>query len=677
MNGFSIGVSALATSQKLLDLTGQNIANAGTPGYHRQVATLAPLDVGDPQGAGVIVTGVTRQRNDLLETALLNNTYESQDVSAQLDNMRQVQAYLAPGSGSLDTQISNFFNQVQQLAATPTDAAQRQVVLNTASSLATTLNTNVDQLRQLSATLDTTGANLVDNINNYAQQVADLNGQIQRATALHQQPNELLDQRDQLISKLSELVDVRVIPTNFNEVNVLAAGAPIVAGTQALKLQYSVGSDNKAVLVRADQASQGLNVTGGQAAGLLQVRNGDLPDLRGRLDTLSQALVQGVDEAQATGLGLTGPLTSSAGTRAVSDPTANLDAAGLAFPPTAGDLFVSVTDPSGARTLHKISIDPTGKTAGTVHSLNDLRDALNAIQVGSASPLQASVTPNNTLQITAANGYSFDFAGRLPSSPTSAVGVNGPGQVSAQVSGSYTGTSNDTYHYTITGPNGGTPPYTVGTTAGLSLNVYDGSGTLLNTFNIGQGYTPGAALPAVNGVTASIGSGTVQGTESFQAPVTANPDTGNVLTALGVNTLFTGSSASTIGVRPDLLLHPELLSGSRNGDTGDGSNFTKIAAVQDARTLANGTQTIGQYFASVVGDVGVRVQDLSNQQTAQQALGQQLSAQQQAVSGVDPNEELTNLLQYQRSFQMASEYINVINQTLGTLLGILPINTSG
>jgi flagellar hook-associated protein FlgK len=157
----------------------------------------------------------------------------------------------------------------------------------------------------------------------------------------------------------------------------------------------------------------------------------------------------------------------------------------------------------------------------------------------------------------------------------------------------------------------------------------------------------------------------------------ADPDTGNLLSALGVNSVFTGSTAATVGVRADLLSHPELLGGSLDGDTGDGSNFTKIANLQNAATLSAGTQTVGQYFASLVGQVGVRVQDLSNQQTAQAALGQQIAAQQQAVSGVDTNEELTNLLSYQRSFQMASEYIDVVNQTLNTLMGIIPLSTTG
>jgi flagellar hook-associated protein 1 FlgK len=663
MDAFAIGVSALQVSQKLIDITGQNIANASTPGYHRQVVSLAPIQTGNDTGDGVTITGIDRQVSGFLETALLNNTYESQDVTTQLTNLRQIQSYLEPATGSSGTSgagdigslLSNFFNQVQQLAASPTDQAQRSVVINTAQNLADTINSTSNQLSATSQSLDQTGANIVDKINKDAQQIASLNGQIQSATAQGQQPNDLLDQRDQLISNLSQLVDVRVIPNTFNEVTVMAAGAPIVAGTQSLTLQYQIGANNQAVLLRADQASQGLNVTGGQAAGLLQIRNGDLPQLRSQLDTLTQALVQGVDETQATGIGLSGPLTSVSGTRGVSDPAEPLSQASLAFPPSAGTLAISVTH-NGTRSLYQLNIDPT------TENLNQVASAISGIP-----NLTASVnTSNNTLQITAANGYSFDFAGRLPSSPT-----NVSGNIAAQVGGSYTGSTNDNYTFQVSGSG------VVGQSSNLSLNVYDGNHNLLNSFNIGQGYTPGSTLPAVNGVTASIGTGTLTGTESFQVPVTANPDTGNLLTALGLNTLFTGSSAATLGVRSDLLTHPELLSGSLNGDTGDGSNFTKIANLQNALTLDNGTQTIGQYFASMVGTVGVRVQDLNNQQTAQTTLGQQLTAQQQAVSGVDTNEELTNLLQYQRSFQMASEYINVVNQTLTTLMGIIPITTTG
>ncbi|HKI33795.1 MAG TPA: flagellar hook-associated protein FlgK [Gemmataceae bacterium] len=663
MSALSIGVSALQVSQQLIDLTGQNIANANTPGYHRQVASLAGIETGNNTGSGVTILSIDRQRNDLLDTAVLNNTYEAQNVSTQLNALQQVEAYIAPGAGGIDSLLSNFFNQVQTLAASPADQAQRSVVVNTASNLADTLNSTSNQLLTMNENLNQTGADLVDNINNDAQQIASLNSQIETATASGQKPNDLLDQRDQVISNLSQLIDVRVIPTNLNQVTVMSAGAPIVAGTQSLNLQYQVGANDQAVLVRADKSSEGLVVTGGQAAGLLQVRNGDLSQVSSQLDTLTAALVQGVDEAQATGIALTGPLTSASGSRGVSGPTVPLSQAGLAFPPTAGTLAISVTQTTGAnagtRTLYQVPIDPT------TMSLNDVATAISAVP-----NLTASVNPaSNTLQVTAANGYAFDFAGQIPSAPTNVQG--NPGNIAFQVSGSYTGTTNDTYTFKVSGSG------TVGVTAGLTLQAFDGNNDLLGSFNIGQGYQAGTVLSAVNGVTASVGAGTLAGTESFQVPVTANPDTGNLLTGLGLNTLFTGSSAATLGIRSDLLAHPELLSGSRNGDTGDGSNFTKIANLQNAQTLANGTQSVGQYFAATVGDVGVRVQDLTNQQTAQQTLGQQLSSQQQSVSGVDTNEELTNLLQYQRSFQMASEYINVVNQTLTTLMGIIPVSSTG
>ena len=96
-SALAIGVSALQVSQQLIDLTGQNIANASTPGYHRQVANLAGIETGNHIGDGVTITGINRQISSPLETALLNNTYESQDVTTQLNNLQQVQAYLAPG----------------------------------------------------------------------------------------------------------------------------------------------------------------------------------------------------------------------------------------------------------------------------------------------------------------------------------------------------------------------------------------------------------------------------------------------------------------------------------------------------------------------------------------------------------------------------------------------------
>jgi flagellar hook-associated protein 1 FlgK len=648
MSALSIGVSALDVTQRLLDLTGQNVANAGTPGYHRQVADLVMTTAGGAVGTGVDIAQVRRLIDDGLERAILGNTSDTQNVSTQLNTLQQVQAQLQPSDGSVNTLLSNLFNQMTQLAGSPDDMTQRQTVLSTATALTNELNSLSAGLQQTQAGLDSQATQLVAQANGLLPKIAQLNAAIQNAVATGNDANDLSDQRDQCISQLAQIADVRTVPGNLGQVNVLIGGTLVVAGDQAVSLQYNTDSAGNA-FVAAGGSSSALPLSGGQLAGLLAQRNTNLPGLRGQLDTLAQALVRGLDGIQATGLGLGGPLTVLGGQRAVTSVTAPLAQAGLAFPPQAGDLYVSVTNQAtGTRTLTKVTINPA------TESLQDVANALSAVP-----NLQAVVDPQTkTLTLLAQPGYAFDFAGRLASAPqTTAL----TGTATAQVAGSYTGTANDVFTYTVVGSG------TVGVTPGLSLEVRNSAGTLLNTLNIGQGYQPGSALPAVEGVTASLSAGTVNAGDNFSTTVVAQPDTAGILTALGLNTFFAGGSAADLRVNPDLTANPAALAASQTGQPGDGSNMQKMAAVQDSPLLSGGTQTPGQYYAGLVAAVGAQVQALTDQQTAQNQLAQSLSAQQQSISGVDSNEELVNMLQYQRSFQVAARYISVINDTLTSL----------
>jgi flagellar hook-associated protein 1 len=208
-------------------------------------------------------------------------------------------------------------------------------------------------------------------------------------------------------------------------------------------------------------------------------------------------------------------------------------------------------------------------------------------------------------------------------------------------------------------------------TPNLTLQVKDAGGNPVTTLNIGQGYSPGTALTVANGVTVKLASGTANNGDTFSIPVIAQPDTAGILTALGLGTFFTGSTPADLAVQPALLSNPSLLAGSRSGDPGDNSNLLRLAALHDQPLLANSTQTLTQGFDALVGDVATQVQQLTTQQTSQQAIGQQLQVQQQSISGVDPNEEMVNLMNFQRSFQIASEYISTVSTTLNSLLQIL------
>lgn len=656
MSLYNIGLSVLTAAQTGLSVVGNNLANSNTPGYHEQVVDLTeanPTTIGNVSvGSGVQVSDTRRQIDNLMETALTNQTYTLADTTAQLNTLQQVQSVLSPSSGALDANIETFFNQLNQLAANPSDTTQRAVVIGNANNLATQFNLLSSSLSQVQSGLDSQLNAAATDINSLSQRIAQLNASIRDASATGATPNDQLDQRDQLINQLAGDVGVQVIPTGLNQVNVLAAGTPVVVGDQSVALQFSLNSSNQAQFTAAGSSTP-LAVSGGKVGGLLAVRNQSLADVQTQLDTLAGTFAQQVDNIQATGLGLTGPSSFLSGTRGATSITAPLDQAGLAFPPQAGTLYVSVTNQStGSRTLSAVNIDPS------TQSLTDVANALSTVP-----NLQAVTNPQTgTLQIMAKPGYAFDFAGRLPSSPNTS---GYTGTATPQVSGSYTGSSNDNYTFQVVGSG------TVGVTSNLTLQVKDAGGNSIATLNIGQGYSPGTPLTVANGVTVQLASGTANNGDTFSTPVVAQPDTAGILTSLGLGTFFTGSKASDIAVQPALLNNPSLLAGSRSGDTGDNSNLTRLAALQTQPVLAGDTQTFTQAFEGIVSSVATQVQQLTDQQTSQQALGQQLQTQQQSISGVDPNQELVSLMNFQQSFQIASEYIGMVNTTLQYLTQVI------
>jgi flagellar hook-associated protein 1 FlgK len=656
MSLYSIGVSALDAAQSALNMIENNLANANTPGYHDQVMDLTeayPSQIANISvGNGVQVSDVRRLIDNPLETAITNQTFSLANTTAQLNTLQQVQTDLSPSSGSIGNDIEQFFNDIKQLATNPSDTTQRTVVIGDAQNLANTFNSLSASLTKIQNGLDSQLQNNVSDINSLAQQIAQLNGEILSASANGATPNNLLDQRGQLINQLAGDINVQVTPGNLNQVNVVAGGAPLVVGDQSQSLQYSIVSGNQGQVTQVGSSTP-LTVTGGNVAGLLAVRNQSLADVQTQLDSLAGAVAQQVDEVQATGIGLSGPSTILSGTRGVNNVNAPLDKAGLAFPPQAGTLYVSVTNQAtGQRTLTPVNINPA------TQSLNDVATALSAVP-----NIQAVADPQSgTLQILAKPGYTFDFAGRLPSSPNTS---GYTGTATPQVGGQYTGANNDTYTFKVVGSG------TVGVTANLSLAVTNSAGNSIATVNVGQGYSPGTPLTVANGITVQLASGTVNNGDTFSTPVIAQPDSGGILTSLGLGTFFTGSTAADIAVQPAVLNNPGQLAASRNGDSGDNSNLMRLAALQTQPVLANGTQTLTQGYDAIVGNVATQVHSLTTQQTSQQALGQQLQTQQQSFSGVDTNEELVHLMSFQQQFQTASEYIGAVNSTLQSLLLIV------
>lgn len=652
MHAYTIGLSALAAGQRGLDLVGQNIANASTPGYTRQGMILATRTIDGTRGAGVDIASITRYTAPAVRTSIRQGGGEQAAVTTRLDIRRQIETVLPSGPGGIADLADQFFNQVGRLTARPDDPTARRVVVTALSDLTERFHTAAADITRLRADTGRRIGTDVTEINDFAKRIAALNRRIAVIEAVGDQANDLRDQRDRLIDDLSERIDVQTVNQPHGVVNVVSSGAMIVVGTLANEFRADLDASGNMVVTGQDGPTP-IAVRSGSLGGLLREFNQDIPATRARLDELANGFMRAVDQVQATGLGPAGPMTALAGTRGVYDPTAPLSTQVNAFPLRAGNLVVSLTDTAtGVRTNSAIAIDPATQS---------LQDVAAAITAGTGGRVQATVDPlTNTLRFAAQPGTRFDFAGR-PESPPQNVAMNGTAVPT--VGGAFTGAVADNYSFRIVGSG------TVGLTQGLSIEVRDSANQVLATANVGAGYTPGAAIPIGNGITVALGPGTTDN-GTFASGMIPGPDTAGVLPALGINGLFTGTGATGIAVRPDLLTNPNFLSTGLSDAAGDGTNLERLAAARDGLAFAGG-RTFTEAVTDLAGEVGLDVKTLDDTQTAQASILEELSALEQGTTGVDINEELVHMLDYQRMIQSASKFIATVNEAIDSIMEMM------
>jgi flagellar hook-associated protein 1 FlgK len=646
---FSIGLSALQAAQRAMEVTGNNVANASTPGYHRQVVKLAaqaPMELnGQSYGRGVEVADVQRTINTQLEAAITTQTTQSGYVDTKLTSMNQIQSMIPTDASSIANELSSVFNDLQQASSQLGNPASRQTVVTQAQSLATQFNSLSANMDQMRTGMDSSVASSVSSINSMLTQIAGLNTQIARAVDQGVSPNDLLDTRDQLVNNVAQQMPLEIQQGQQQQITILRSGAPLVIAGNAQQLQYSLDKKDQ-MQVGIAGATTPLTIDNGSLGALLDARNNQLTDFRQRLDDLAQSVSQAFDAIQSTGVGLAGGFSQMTSQRPVSKSDAMLNAAGLAFPPTAGSVFIGVTNTAtGQRTMAEIHIDPANQS---------LKDVATAIGISNPN-IQAFVNDQaGTVSLYANPGYKFDFAGGVDATPTTSFSAGTT--VTATTGGVPSDPSNNTYTFTFLSSG------TVGVTAGLQARVTDQNGNVMGTVNVGQGYEAGQPTAATNGVTMTLSAGDVTAGDSLSTRAVGDPDSAGVLTALGLNTFFTGNDASTIRVSDQLAGNPDLLATSRTGQAGDTTNLQRFVSLQDGQLMGNGTLTFTKFFNNMVSDVGSQVSSLTQQSSTNQVLMTRLSDQQASVSGVDMNEEMMQVIKYQQLFQSGAKFISAVNE---------------
>ena len=377
---FSIGTKAMTASYAALATTGHNISNANVQGYSRQQVELATA-AGQYSGAGyfgkgVDVTTVTRAHDAFLtREAATSRSLAAMDAT-RLQLLQQLEAAFPTGEQGVGHAAGEFLNSMVDLSARPTDAATRQVVLARAGEVATRFAAAGAQFDTLQMQVRDELQGGVAKINQLAESIATLNQRIAASLGTGQAPNDLLDQRDQALSDLSQHLQLSTVRADDGSVTVFGAGGQrLVMGAQAqrLSVQPDPSDATRAVIGLSDGGSLRLLQTqelgGGSVAGLLRFQDEDLVDARTLMGQLAAALAGKVNEQQALGLDMGSPPGSGVPIFAAGAPVAVPNANNA----TNGQVSLSIIDASQLRASeYALSADPGG--APGVWQLTRLQD---------------------------------------------------------------------------------------------------------------------------------------------------------------------------------------------------------------------------------------------------------------------------------------------------------------
>jgi len=432
-SAFGIMTGALEADQSALSVVANNVANANTPGYTREVPNWqenTPVEInGVANGTGVTETGPSSVRDRVLEERLAQQQQLASASSTRLTALNTVQALFAPDSGSssatagdIGSDLTNFFDSFSSLEANPTDNSLRQQVLSSGSTLASDISNASSSLSTQRSSLDEEAAGLVSQVNGLTSAIAQLNTEIQ-STAPNGDAGTLEDQRQQDLSQLSQLIGINQITTEDNGLSVTTtSGQLLVSEGASFAMTTGIVGGVSHFFVDGTDVTTQLAGGGGELGGYLTARDVDIPGVMNSLDQLAYDVSTQVNQENNAGTDMAGdnggagnlfsqPAAVAGAAAAMSvvmtDPDhiaaaglnqatgdnsnalamANLAQQGIVNGKTPADYFSEFVSQLGA-TVNEVQAENTAQTA-SLTQLQTQRDALSAVNLNDeASAMQ-------------------------------------------------------------------------------------------------------------------------------------------------------------------------------------------------------------------------------------------------------------------------------------------------
>ncbi|MDR0634737.1 MAG: flagellar hook-associated protein FlgK [Azoarcus sp.] len=650
----NIGLSGVSAAQGHLVTTSHNIANADTNGYHRQRVIQSAQD-GWFSGAGFFGNGVrmaavTQAYDQFLENQVLSAGTRKSAYSAYAAQISQIDNLLADETAGLGSAMNAFFAGVQEVASNPTSTAARQALLSSAQALTGRFHSLDAYLSEIRDGVEYDIRSVVDQINVYAKDIADLNQRIvvaQAAGAAHP-ANDLLDQRWQLVSELNDLVGVNTCVQADGTLSVfIGSGQTLVQGNTAATLAAVQGKDDPQSCDIALIAPNGAEIalperlfTGGKLSGLLEFRRESLDTTQNRLGMIAVSVASAFNNQHKLGVDLEGAL-------------------GLDFFTLSGPRII----PGDAATVTfdfdaEGTVDDIGNLAQFTDNDYELRyDGLDYTLVNLGT--QASKTlsfPDDTFE-----GLRIDLsASTLAAGETAliqptryaardiAVAIDDPRKVAAgcpvigdvPVSNAGNGKVSEIVMSDVSGVLGLWEAALTFNGGSLSVSSTPGGFTLANA----DGSTPATYDPAGDaaGKTFIV---TAPGGFEFRFTLSGTPQNGDVFNLV----------PTEAGVA-------------------DSRNANLLGALQNTKLLfdsgAGPTATLGMAYSQLVNKVGNKTHEVQTGEKTQTALYTQAVESRDSLSAVNLDEEVANLIRYQQAYQASAQVMSIAQRLFDEVISI-------
>ncbi len=426
-SGFTAGIRALRAAQLALETTGHNIANANTPGYSRQrvelVESLPDLTPWGVKGTGVDIAGITRIRASYLDVQLRNET----KLLGQWEEMEKFLSRLElyfnePSDEGLNKLLAEFWGRWEDLSLTPEEQTSRSNVLQQAEMLTTHLNMLYEKIQGLRYDADEAIKAYIQEINSLARSIASLNDQIRFYEIGDFVANDLRDQRDEMLRRLSELIDFTTEEQPDGTVLISVGGVNLVDRVSASTITYRYNEEGHIVPIW-EMNNGPVQVRAGKLRGALLARDEKIPTYLDRINRISRTLIVEVNRQHTQGWGLEGfsSLSSAYAIQEADEELSSSDS-GLDFYDVIsnGTFVVTVKDDAGT-TVSADTISITSGTGGT--TANDIINAIGSDYSSGIAHLRAYLDSDGYLHIDAEDGYRF-FLNQDSSGVLTALGLN-------------------------------------------------------------------------------------------------------------------------------------------------------------------------------------------------------------------------------------------------------------